>query len=108
MANWDFKSSFIEKKYQKKHIAATSNSYLANPSLFKKGERSDRFTKALTCLPVKSENGFYYVYPIFDTGEIKCIKILCTRNKSNTDLYVKTLKQWNSVDQSQFKKNVMI
>jgi hypothetical protein len=95
-------------KKQKEHTAAKSNTYLANPSLFKKGERQDKFTKAITCLPIRSGNGFYYVYPIFDTGEIKSIKILCTRNKSNTDLYVKTLKQWNSVDQSQFKKNVII
>jgi len=106
MANYDSRS--IMGKKQKAHIAAKSNSYLANQSIFKKSERKDKFTTALTCLPIKSGNGFYYVYPVFDTGKIKSIKILCSRNKSNTALYMKELEQWKKIDQSQFRKDVLI
>jgi len=80
-----------------RHEVGNSRSYLANPKKFK-----DKITTALTCIPIESENGFYYVYPIFDTKDIMDMKVLCAKN--DLDLYVKSLKNWKKIDHLQFRK----
>ena len=94
------------------HEIGNARTYLANPSLldvFNKKldakKRFEKFTTALTCIPIKSGNGFYYIYPIFDADDIRDIKVLCSgRGQLKSDLYCKSLKQWKSIDHEQFKK----
>jgi hypothetical protein len=85
----------------REHEVGNAHTHLANPSLFKKGAL-EKFTTALTCIPIKSGDGFYYIYPIFDSDDIRDIKVLCY--KKGKGLFVKSLKQWKSVDHEQFKK----
>lgn len=86
----------------KSHEAGYTNTDVANQSIFKRNERLSKFTTALTCIPIKSGNGNYYIYPIFDTKDIREIKVLCYSDRRGP--FCKTLTQWKSIDHEQFKK----
>jgi len=95
----DMENYSMKKIGDTTHEIGNSRSFTAIPTKFK-----TNLTTALTCLPIKSGNGFYYVYPIFDTNDIIDIKVLCSKDKHGFEVYAKSLKPWKKIDHSQFKK----
>jgi hypothetical protein len=84
----------------RRHTAGYTNTRLATSSL-----GHGILSKSTTCIPINTGNGYYYVYPTFDSTDIYDLKVLCnTEEDGSGDFSVKKLNQWNSIDHEQFRK----
>ena len=77
-----------------------------NVRLATRGIGKGVLTTATACIPIIDKDGFYCVYPTFNSNKILDLKVLCAnydKNSLTPSFFVKTLKEFDSVSEKSYK-----